>query len=397
LIQVVLELGRKPDGSRTRKFFYGRTRPEALQKKKEYEDQLNKGSALDPLITVSEWVSIIKDTYRSNINPLYLKKDDAPYDRLVRAIGERRVVDIRESDLQKAYNEVAGMSFSTVSKYGIVIKKVFGKARKNKIIADDPSEDLIRPHYTTGTHRCLEGWEIDLILANWYNEDARTGIWVMLMLLCGLRRGEMMALRWEHVDMEARKITICEVAVIAGNQSVIEDRAKSRAGERTLPMPKALFEALSTTPASLRSGLVCLSAKGAQLTRQAVMSGIYQFCVVMTRIVNGEPSKNLGGWANAKKKVPKKDRVLFEFRCHDLRHTYATALHDADVPLKAAQYFLGHGDIRITIELYTHLSKEKENLSRDRLISHFDNWIDKRVIEMGKNLIDLPEYDFKFE
>ena len=78
------------------------------------------------------------------------------------------------------------------------------------------------------------------------------------------------------------------------------------------------------------------------------------------------------------KKEP--DRKLFSFTAHDLRHTYATALYDAGVPVKAAQYFLGHADIRVTLDLYTHLSKERESASRNQMVEYLDSWIDKRTM-----------------
>ena len=400
--QVSLELPRKPDGSRDRKYFYGHTRAEAIAQRKKYQEFLERGSAVDPNITVAEWVEIVKDTYRTNINPLYIRDDNIPYDRLVKEIGTKKVVDIREAHLQKALNKVNGMSFSTITKYETVIKKVFSKARKNRIITDDPSEDLFRPQYTKGTHRCLEAWEVEMILSNWNNKDARVGIWVMLMLLCGLRRGEMIALRWENVNMQSRRITVCETAVILTNQSVIENRTKSKAGGRILPIPRALYEALDTIPQEQRSGFVCVSAKGKQLSEKAVKCGIDQFCLVMTRLINNEPTKMKRKW---KKKVEKEmsankledvgeetsetTRIIFEFRAHDLRHTYATALHDAGVPAPAAQYFLGHGTLRMTLELYTHFSKESENTSREKLMILFDNWLNKRLIGMDNTTQDL--------
>ena len=72
----------------------------------------------------------------------------------------------------------------------------------------------------------------------------------------------------------------------------------------------------------------------------------------------------------------------FSFTCHDLRHTYATALYDAGVPVKAAQYFLGHADVRVTLDLYTHLSKEREEKSREQAIEYLDKWLDGRVMEV---------------
>ncbi|MEG1516650.1 MAG: hypothetical protein RSD95_17315, partial [Clostridia bacterium] len=66
---------------------------------------------------------------------------------------------------------------------------------------------------------------------------------------------------------------------------------------------------------------------------------------------------------------------------------------DAGVPVKAAQYFLGHADIRITLELYTHLSKEREFASRQKMVKYLDGWLDKRVLtalDMGSSGADNP-------
>lgn len=51
------------------------------------------------------------------------------------------------------------------------------------------------------------------------------------------------------------------------------------------------------------------------------------------------------------------------FTGHQLRHTYATMLYNSNVPIKEAQYFLGHKDIRILLNIYTHLDDEKKKQS----------------------------------
>lgn len=111
----------------------------------------------------------------------------------------------------------------------------------------------------------------------------------------------------------------------------------------------------------------------------------------MTRILNNEEVDQKGKRkdieekrpAKGKPKVvsdsvpdsPEKERKVFRFQPHDLRHTFATALYDAGVDVKSAQYYLGHADIRVTMDLYTHLSEEREKKSRAVLISFLDGWL----------------------
>ena len=402
LIQVTLQVGYKDDGKPDRKSFYGHTRAEANRKRAEYKARLEEGLVSDKNMTVEQWVQIFLKTYRTRVNEAYLKSDAVPYMRLVSQIGKMRVADVRESDLQAALNAVGGMSYSTVEKYRQAIRRVFARAKKNKLISDNPAEDLVMPTFEKGTHRALERWEIELILKNWNTEASHAGIWVMLMLLCGLRRGEMMGLEWSAVDLESRTLIVRQVAVIKHNQVVIEKRAKTDAGLRILPICNALYAALVSVPEEKRNGFVCLSAKGKMLTESAVDRGLGTFCRVLERILNGEPPSQRGRRRDIERKKSEKEialpkeRKLFSFTAHDLRHTYATALYDAGVPVKAAQYFLGHEDIRLTLELYTHLSKEREAASRNKMVKYLDEWLDSRIVnakpigllEEGKNAFE---------
>lgn len=380
MIQVALDIGFWPDGRRRRKYFYGHTRTEANAKKQAYIQQQQGGSKFRADITVAEWVEVFKVTYRQNVDEAYIPNDDVPYNRLVERLGKMRMVDVTEADLQKALNRVGGMSFSTVSKYKHAMNRVFERARKNKIITDNPAEDLIMPPNTKGTHRALESWEVEHILEHWNEPGLHAGLWVMLMMLCGLRRSEMMALDWSSIDLNAKVLEVKQVAIIHKNQAEIVQRTKTDAGIRVIPICKPLYDALCSIPTEKRTGLVCLSAHGKQLSSKAISRGLTTFCAGLERILNGEPAIQQGRRNDiTKPAIPEDKRLTFSFRAHDLRHTFATFLYDAGVDVKAAQYFLGHSDIKMTLDLYTHLSKEREAASRQQMVKHLDELLDSRM------------------
>ena len=306
LIQVSLQIGYKDDGRPARKYFYGHSRAEAERKRDEYKARLASGFSLDVNMTVSQWIDIFLRTYRSRVNEAYLKSDERPYRRLEAVLGRMRLLDVRESHLQDALNDVSGMSFSTVDKYRQAIQRLFERARKNKLIADNPAADLIMPPFVKGSHRALERWEIELILDNWNTKASHAGLWMMLMLLCGLRRGEMMALTWDAVDLVNRTLEVRRVAVIRKNRVKIEERAKTDAGLRTLPLCKVLCDALLTVPEEKRIGYVCLSAKGLPLTESAYERGAETFCRVLERILNGEPPTQRGRRTDVERKKAEK-------------------------------------------------------------------------------------------
>ena len=363
LIQINASLGRDENGKRIRKCFYGHTRLEAERKRDEYMQLRGRGGdRYRADITLGEWIDEYSRTYRTGVNLLYLDRDLAPYNRLKKRLGEMLLKSVREVDLQTALNEMQGQSYSGVRTYRQTIKKVFAKAYKNGLIAMDPSEDLQLPACTKGTHRELEKWEVELIREHW-RDGMPYGLWMMLMLYAGLRRGEMMALQWDAVDMQERTITVRQTAVIDKNRAVIEDRAKTAAGLRVLPMPGVLFEALDVIPEAERVGFVCRSKKGEALTAHAVTRGTETFLNVMTRAANNRPLKPSRG-----NSLEGLEPVVW--RLHDLRHTYCCFLYDAGVDVKTAAYLMGHADIRVTMDIYTHLSEVRKVKSTDKLIAY---------------------------
>lgn len=409
-LDVTKWLGAKPGGKRNRKAFYGKTPEEAEAAKKAYLADLESGAPLDShTITVSEWCDRWKNAYKSNVHGTNELSLNVQLNRLKKDLGSLRMRDVRNMHIQGSLNKMTGMSKSAISKYRMVVQQVFKRAHQNKIILDNPALDLLLPEGSEGSHRALERWEVNTIMDNWHVH--RCGLWAMLMLFAGLRRGEMIALDWKNVDLKERTINVYEAAEIISNQPVMQNKTKTKAGLRVLPICAPLLDALLTVPEKKRSGLVCVSADGSPISYSAFVRGWDGFNTAMTRVLNNEPVDQQGtrndlskkdrtgtidkvtsspvkieGSDTATPRKTKKERLVFSVRAHDLRYTFATALYDAMMSgsgfdVKAAQYYLGHSDIRMTMNIYTQLSDERENESRKRTVDFLDSWISKGRIE----------------
>lgn len=86
----------------------------------------------------------------------------------------------------------------------------------------------------------------------------------------------------------------------------------------------------------------------------------------------------LNNYYEKKQKELNKDFILddsnkISFTLYQLRHTYACILHKAEVPLKEAQTFTGHKDLKVLIQIYTHLDNQDIEKSTNKLNSFFDN------------------------
>lgn len=382
-IQVTLTIGKDGSGKAIRKSFFGRTRAEAVRKREEYKTEYGLGLDMaNREITLDAWLEKWSATYK-------VSSDYDPYvNRLRATLGPNQVRSIRPLHLRQTLHDAyEGKSTSSATKYRMIIKQVFSQAKINRIIMTDPSENLKLPKTVSGSHRALERWETDLIMDNWRVHHA--GRWAMVMLLCGLRRGEMVALDWDAVDLENKTVTVSQTADLKKGKPRIKSGAKSESGVRTLPLCAPLISMLEETPIEKRNGPVCRKADGKRVTSSGIDRGWDTFCKAMTRIANGEKPIQTGRRTDREKQdpevKPKEPAVVFDCLPHDLRHTYATALYDAGVDIKSAQYYLGHANVRMTIELYTHLTEEKENRARSSLTDYLDNWLNPPSLDNTEN------------
>lgn len=386
-VQVTYTDGRKLDGTPNRISFFGHTRAEAEAKREQYKEFKKAGLSYDDRkMTVNEWVDRWIELYKVDAEAY------APYiNRLRRDLGVFELRGIREGHLTESLSQYAGRSKSGAAKYRMILKQVFHRAYKNRLILDDPAEDLELPDdVTEGTHRALERWEIDAIMEHWQIYPA--GRWAMLMLFAGLRRGEMIALDWSNVDMASRTLEVKAAISFQRNARTLKE-TKTDAGLRTLPISDPLYEMLAATPESERKGAVCLSASGHPLTKDTVRKNWQTFCIAMTNVINGFKPLEPGKKRQCREKVTQIDAPLKSpvsvpesartFACdmHDLRHTFATMLFESGIEAKDAQYYLGHADLRMTTELYTHLTDERKKKTLAQVTGYLDNFLRDREKE----------------
>lgn len=183
-------------------------------------------------------------------------------------------------------------------------------------------------------------------LADWPSTAGDVTLWATA-LYAGLRRGELMALRWEDVDLRAGTIRVeCGWDDVEGPVE-----PKSRAGRRTVPIPAVLrrYLAAHELQAKPREGLVFARASGAPF------------------IPSNVRMRALTAWATANKAEKERaelegrePRLLDPIGLHECRHTFASLMIGAGVNAKALSTYLGHSSIQITFDRYGHLMPGNE-------------------------------------
>lgn len=163
------------------------------------------------------------------------------------------------------------------------------------------------------------------------------------LALYGLRRGEIAGLRWEHVDLMAKTVSIVENRVVLGKQHVGSGTPKSRASRRTLPLPDDAVQVLKAARQKQREermrfgagygggDYVCSDEMGNPLHPDAITS---------------RWQKQLG------------DMGIGYVRLHDARHSCATLMHLRGTPIAVIAAWLGHASAAFTMATYAHSQDE---------------------------------------
>jgi integrase len=160
---------------------------------------------------------------------------------------------------------------------------------------------------------------------------------VMLAVLCGLRRGEIAALKWRNVDLDAGRLTVVESA----EQTRMRIRYKTPKTGRTVTLSAMII-------AELRAHRL---SHAQELLRVGIRQTEDGFVVAQA---DGAPLRphSLGQeWVRFLARTPTLPRIRF----HDLRHAHATHMLAAGIHPKVASERLGHSKIGITLDLYSHV------------------------------------------
>ena len=245
------------------------------------------------------------------------------------AIGDRRLRDVRPIDLQRILNSCAGQSASHANKLRNLIRGAFRQARIDRVIIYDPAEALTMPETTSGTHRSITDDERRHILATCAHH--RAGLWVLFMLYTGARPDETRKACWEDIDFAGAVVTL--------------HSSKTNYGDRRVPLSPSLKHALLS--ARQESGYIFTQPTTGRPHTKTSMRQMWESFRHALALEMGAQTYRGALVTNP---------VADDLTPYCLRHTYATDLQTAGVPINVAKDLLGHATIAMTSQIYTHLS-----------------------------------------
>jgi len=342
-------IGRTESGGQRRKTVKAKTVRELDLRLAEVKEQYCRGIDFDASkTTVEQWAARWFNVYKAptvgastaaNTRSLLNK-------HILPRIGSMPVSEVRQYHLQEIMNLQSGKSKSNTMKIQAVLKQMFDKAKQGGIILDSPAEFLEAPSTTTAPRSPLTNAERDAVVA--LCRSHRAGLWVLLMLMCGLRRGETVPITWEDIDFEAGLLTISKSAEFINNVAHIKE-TKTKSGVRTVPIPPPLLERLKQERAEAGGRLIFTPAKSSGMLTETNCKRLWG---------SFHRSLDIAMGAELYRNQIRKSSLRAGITPHALRHTYATDLFEMGIDLKTAQYLLGHSDIKTTANIYTHMRSE---------------------------------------
>lgn len=305
------------------------------EKRREFTAELDirknaKGVYVDAYLM--HWLELIQPTVspttfqayslivRNSICP-YFKKMNLP----ICDLEPKHIVAYYDSLLKR------GLSSTTVRRHHANLHKALGRAVIDGLLLDNPASRVTPPKVTPYTATYYNKTECQQLIVAVKGSDIELP--VSLSLLLGLRRSEVLGLKWEAIDFDCHTVHISHTVNEITGGIVARDVTKRKSSHRTPPLSPTVERLLLLY--RKETGYVCLNAHNELL----------------------KPSR-----LTSKFKALLRANNLREIRFHDLRHTCAALLIAARMPLIDVSRWLGHSSIAITADLYGHLefaSKEQ--------------------------------------
>lgn len=338
LYEVKITIGKDFDGKLIRKSFYSTiSKADARAKAEQYKiDQAvykTTGELPEPsVMTFEKWANKWLDTYKKGIvkDHTYHFTYKSNIDKyLVPYFGKAHIADIQQIDIQKYFNTVrseAGepLAKSTLDKHKLILKSMFDAAIDNDLCYKNPVKNIKFQHVSDKEEKKV-----------WTKEQAEKAeeysrkvyrLDVVLYLNTGLRRSELLGLKWTDIDFDENTLHV-QRAVVQTKGKIVIDNPKSATSDRIVPFSKSFGAYLK----KFQNDNEYVLGNG------GVMSpGTYakHFCIFMKKL-------------SAETGVP----ILTP---HELRHTYGTLKREEGVDIYTIQKVMGHADISITADIYVH-------------------------------------------
>jgi integrase len=341
-------------GGRKRVYVYGKTRVEAREKLTALQRDLDRGVR----VPEENWTlgAYLTHWLESVVRPHRAPKTYQGYELVVRrhiqpTLGKRRLRSLSVGDVRRLIQtlEHEGMGTRGVQQAHAVLRNALQSAMRDELVVRNVASlvQVKTPRYEVGRGLSVEQART---LLEGSGSDRLHALYVLAVYL-GLRRGELLGLRWADVNLDEEFLEVRHTLQRVNGELRFQP-PKTRHSRRTIPLPAPCLEALRTHRVAQKKERLATGLRW--VDEDMVFS-----TTVGTPI---EPDNLSRSWYVVR-------RALGEPapRFHDMRHTCVSLLLAEGAPPHVVQQIVGHSAIDVTMNIYAHASLEEKRTALGRL------------------------------
>lgn len=317
-----------------RYYVCGKTEKEVYTKMERKRIELDQGKvAVESSMTLSDWADICIETYKVNIKEK--TRQDFIYTvnaSILNLIGNLSLKDIRPRHCQEVMNRQKDKSASQISKAYQALNFLLKKAIQEKLLNENPAEFIEKPAGTTRKRRSLTESEQEVFTKIAKTDRKYYGY--LLMLYCGCRPSEAYRCKREDIIL----VEDVNLLHIKGTKTVNADRF--------VPLQGWLYDLVKGCD---HSEFICITSAGHKITDNYMRKMWKSY----KRKINLEM-----GCKTYRNQLLEPYPLPPDITQYCLRHTYCTNLAKSGVDIRTAQKLMGHSDISITANIYTHIDND---------------------------------------
>lgn len=356
LYYVCLNWGKGEGGKYVKTYFTTDNKREAQRRLKQHEQDRKAGKLVIPSkLTLADAAEnyLRYKTLELEETTIYgyrniLKNHIKPYFKET-PIQNITLQNIQDYEIEKAKS----LSLSTIKKHRELLKSIFLDAVRKQLISNNPLALMERQRKTTRQKSCMNAAEIAELLES--VKDTQLELPVTLASLLGLRRGEVLGLRWEDIDFNNRLLHVCNARTKAGSK-IIEKQPKTEKSNRSFLIPEAVIAVLTKAQNErmkqlasknyyVDSGYVCVKKNGMPFAPN-YLSEVFHKHILATG--------------------------MKPIRFHDLRHSFASIANAAGTSMNEISSTMGHSNIGVTSAVYTHEFSRTKSIAVNAVTEQVD-------------------------
>lgn len=344
LYKVKAYIGTYEDGSKyeiSRTGFNTQAECKELVNKLKYEFDKKQNKKQEKALTYNKIYNLWLENYKLTVKETTLQKTKQMFkNHIIPIFRDDLITEISSLECQNFANSLK--NFATGKKIYDYAKNILDYAYKLNLIQTNPFEKVIMPKFKTYKKHInfLNKDEVKKLLET--IDDEMWYAYFRLLIYAGLRKSEALALHWSDIDFKKSTITINHTLGYGEHNKLIRQSPKTESSNDTIMLDKQTLKYLKALKKTTIS-IIVFNNNGKYIYPSRVGEALTKYTTLAK---------------------------IKRIRVHDLRHTHASLLISSGASIKAVQQRLRHADIKTTMNIYAHLTKDAEQDSIDNLVKY---------------------------